>query len=135
MELGYVQHGGVKMYVNLPNEYQECRTYWEWAQHHPILANYLIKHVNEGKRSKILGHLLNLIGMRKGLPDYQLPISNDTYHGLWLEVKTQDERDKKQKKEQVDWLEKLRKAGHYANFAYGCDDAIQQTLDYLNNRV
>jgi hypothetical protein len=117
------------------SEYKECRLYWEWAMLHPLLRDYLIKHVNEGKRSNIGGHLLNLIGMRKGIPDYQLPLANQNWHSLWLEMKRKDEINKKQKKEQIEWHERLRSAGNYATFAYGYEDAAQKTMDYLHNRI
>ena len=117
----------------IANEYKECAAYYEWAQYKPILKEYLIKHVNEGKRSKLLGHLLKLIGLRPGLPDYQLPIANLKYIGLWIEMKTIDEKNKKQKPLQIEWLEKLRKAGHYATFSFGWEDARDITVKYLNN--
>lgn len=117
------------------SEYQECLAYWQWAQHYPIVKEFLIKHVNEGKRSKMTGHRLNMIGMRKGLPDYQLAIPNKTYYGFWLEMKKKEEKCKEKREEQVEWINKLRSIGHYANFAYGWEDAVDQTLGYINNRI
>lgn len=118
-----------------PNEYQECKAYYEWACLHPILREYLVKHVNEGKRSKLQGLYLNLIGLKKGLPDYQFPVPNGKYIGLWIEMKTRDEANKKQKIEQINWLKKLQAKGHYATFCFGCEDAIKVTQDYLANRL
>ena len=117
------------------SEYQECRAYFEWAQYHPTIKEYLIHHVNEGKRSRIMGNLLKLIGMRKGIPDYQLPLSNNNWHGFWIEMKTVDEHNKKQKKEQIDWINRLLLVKQYATFAFGCDDAIRLTLAYINNKI
>jgi hypothetical protein len=124
-----------KKWTSLPTEYQECRAYFAWAQTQSLLQEYLIKHVNEGKRSKIGGYLLKLIGLRKGLPDYQLPIANNKWRGLWIEMKTQDEFNKKQKEEQIAWMDKLRAINHYATFAFGANHAIQLTLDYLNDKL
>jgi hypothetical protein len=73
--------------------------------------------------------------MRKGLPDYQYPLKNATYASLWLEMKRIDQREKEKKPEQDAWLEKLRKAGHYATYAYGCEDAIRIYNDYINDRL
>lgn len=117
------------------SEYQECCAYYEWAQYHPIVREYLIHHVNEGKRSIVSGKRLKLIGMRKGLPDYQLPIANQNWHGLWLEMKTPDQKTKKQKIEQIEWVNKLLLVKQYACFAFGCDHAINLTLEYLNNKM
>jgi hypothetical protein len=117
------------------NEYMECVAYWKWSQTNPVLRKYLIKHVNEGKRTKLTGHYLNRIGMRKGLPDYQLPLGNGNWIGFWLEMKPRNQKNFKKKPEQVEWIEKLRLVGHYANFSYGWEDAMHQTLDYINNKI
>lgn len=118
-----------------PNEYQECKAFFEWACLNPKLREFLIKHVNEGKRSKLGGWFLQLIGLRKGLPDYQFPVRNNKFIGLWIEMKTRDEVNRAQKKEQIDWLKKLQDEGHYATFCFGCDHAIQVVTDYLQNRL
>jgi|ERR1044071_5760802 hypothetical protein len=117
------------------SEYQECKAYYAWAQYHPILREYLYKIVNEGKRSRAQGFYLQLIGMRAGLPDYHLPVANNSYHGLWIEMKTKTQKRIAKRENQLSWLDKLKKIGHYATFAYGASDAIKITLDYLNNRI
>jgi hypothetical protein len=121
--------------ILIPTEYQECRAYWEWAQYHPILMIYLIKHVNEGKRSPEYGMMCKRIGLRKGLPDYQLAYPNKKWHGMWLEMKRSTEKGKKPPAEQKKWLNNLLLAGYYANFAYGYDDAVTQTLAYLEDVI
>lgn len=118
-----------------PTEYQECRAYWDWAQLNPILRKYLIKHVNEGKRDPIYGHLSKAIGWRKGLPDYQLAYPNSKYHGMWLEMKRTCDKSKKLREEQSEWINNLSAVGYYANFAYGFTDAVIQTLKYLTDVV
>ncbi len=119
----------------ISSEYQECKAYYAWAQYNPILREYLYKIVNEGKRSSASGFFLKLIGLRAGLPDYHLPIPNNTYHGLWLEMKRKNQNKVTKRENQTEWLDKLNKIGHYATFAYGCEDAIKITLDYINNRI
>jgi hypothetical protein len=120
-------------YAKHLSEYEECRLYWDWSQLNPLLREYLVHHVNEGKRSKRNGHMLNIIGMRKGVPDYQLFVPNKNYHGFCLEMKTKEKMNRIQPLEQVAWIKKLRKQGYYANFSFGADDAIKQTLDYLKD--
>lgn len=117
------------------SEYQECRAFWQWAQCYPQIREYLVKHVNEGKRTPLQGFQLQAIGMRKGFPDYQLALPRGHYHGLFIEMKTKKSRDYAEKPEQVEWITKLRAAGYYATFAYGCDEAIKVTQDYLANRL
>lgn len=121
--------------LKVATEYQECKAFWEWAQTNEIIAEYLIKHVNEGKRSYISAKFLKLIGMRKGLPDYQLPIPNKKFIGLWIEMKRTNQRNRKKDSEQVQWQDRLLNMGHCAIFAYGWEDAAQITLDYLNNKI
>jgi uncharacterized protein YecT (DUF1311 family) len=116
-------------------EYQECKAYWEWAQLNPTLREFLKKDMNEGKRSAITGYYMQCIGMRKGFPDYELPVPNKKYHGLYIEMKRASARGKALRQEQLDWINRLNRIGHYATFAYGADEAIRITTDYLNNRL
>lgn len=118
-----------------PAEYKECLAYFKWCCMNPILKEYLIKNVNEGKRSAASGYFLNLIGMRAGIPDYHLPYSNKKYHGLWIEMKKADGKNKKKDKNQEEWIEKLLKIGHYASYAYGWEDASLITVKYLNDSL
>lgn len=116
-------------------EYHDCRRFYEWACWQPMLKEYLIKHVNEGKRSVVMGRLLKLIGMRTGLLDYQLLLPNKNWNGLWLEMKTTDERGKKKRDSQDEWIARLLKIKHYATYAYGSDEAIQIVKDYLTDKI
>lgn len=120
---------------NVPTEYDECRTYFEWAQLQPMVRDYLIKNVNEGKRSFYSGKRLKAIGLRRGLPDYHLPISNANWHGLWLEMKRIDGKTKTKDYDQVLWIKRLIAAKQYATFCYGAEEAIRITNDYLNNKI
>lgn len=120
--------------IKIPTEYEECKAFFEWAQLLPIVSKYLIKHVNEGKRSKITGLYLQRIGMRKGLPDYQLPISNGKWFGLWIEMKRRT-NNKSHSKEQCEWIDNLIKVNQFATFAYGWEDAVRITTDYLNKKI
>lgn len=127
----YVEH--MKKWIS--SEYQECKAYFTWAQFNPILKEYLYKIVNEGQRTPKSGFFLKLIGMKAGLPDYHLPVANDRYHGLWLEMKKRNQINMAKRLTQSDWLEKLKKIGHYADYAYGWEHAAKITMDYLNNKI
>ncbi len=119
----------------MPTEYEECKTFYKWASLHPICKDYLIHHVNEGKRSMIAGVRLKAIGMRAGVPDYQLPVANKQWHGLWIEMKLIDGQKKTKRESQDNWIAKLLNVGQYATYAYGAEDAISIVTDYLNNRI
>lgn len=119
----------------IANEYQECKAYWNWAQGNDLLKEYLIKNANENQSKNWFRWALIAIGMRPGLPDYHLPFANNKYHGLWIEMKTKDQVNKKKRENQEEWIAKLTKINHYACYAYGCDDAVRITQDYLQNKL
>lgn len=119
----------------VPSEYQECVAFWQWSRFKPVLVEYLVHHVNEGKRSLCQGAKLKAIGMRKGLPDYQLTTPNEKYHSLWIEMKTKDKRNHEMPSEQIAWMHRLRKAGNFATFCFGADEAIRTVDLYLNNKL
>lgn len=119
----------------IPSEHEECVIFYQWAQLNPLLKEFLIKNCNEGKRTYFTGKRLKAIGMRKGLPDYFLPLPNATKKGLWIEMKRVDGRNKTKDFDQLLWIKKLLSIGHHATFCYGADDAIQITKDYLANKI
>jgi hypothetical protein len=131
------KRGTIDTYLQMliPSEYQECKAFWEYAQRIQVLREYLIKHANERIGYSWFTKALMAIGMRKGLPDYQLPIQNHKYIGLWIEFKRRDKKNNKKDIDQEKWIENLNKIGHYATYAYGCDDAIRIYQDYINNRI
>ena len=129
-----MEHGSV-MKKRISSEYQECLAFFKWAQYDPILREYLIKIVTEGQRSPQSAYFLKMIGLRPGLPDYYLPIKNDKYNGLWIEMKRVDQRKVQKRDTQDDWIARLLKIGHYATYAYGSTDAIRITQEYLNDRI
>lgn len=123
-----------KIVQELPSEYQECKAFWKWAQFHPLIGEYLIKHCNESQSKSWFIRALISIGMRPGIPDYQFPLSNNKYKGLWIEMKSK-KKGAKRGILQDKWINKLNKINHYATYAYGCDEAIKITLDYIENRI
>jgi len=71
-------------------------------------------------------------GMTNGVPDIYLPVSNQKYHSLWIELKTlmpKGIESLAQKKE----IALLNKYGNYACFSYGYDATIKIIENYLNN--
>lgn len=91
----------------------------------------MIIHIpNEGKRSKVGGYLLKRQGLRKGVSDFFLPLASKGFHGLWIELKSTDQK-RKATKEQLDWLERMIKMGYAAHIAYGWLHASRIVMDYL----
>lgn len=104
----------------------------EWCEYqknkYPELD--MIFHItNEGKRSKRTGAELKRMGLKRGIPDICLPVPNDEYNGLWIELKA--DKTKRLTKEQKEWLEKLNRYGYKALRCNGADEAIDTIKDYL----
>lgn len=90
----------------------------------------MIFHItNEGKRSKRTGAELKRMGLKRGIPDICLPVPNEKYNGLWIELKA--DKTKRLTKEQKEWLEKLNRYGYKALRCNGADEAIDTIKDYL----
>ncbi len=72
--------------LSVPSENQEQRALVQWLSYHPIVRNLFCKNNNEGKRTAIQGHNLQLMGLRSGVSDLFIYYPTKAYHGLWLEV-------------------------------------------------
>ena len=79
----------------------------------------------------------------RGYPDLFIAEPRGKYHGMYLELKTENARvylksgilsTEKHIQEQAVVLQKLTSKGYYANFAQGYDDAIKQIDDYLGTK-
>jgi hypothetical protein len=135
LRIGKRQNYDLKTQRIIPSENDECKAFWQFLVKSNLSDDW-IKHANErmGDPKWFIKNLFH-IGFRKGLPDYQFIMSNKTYHNLWIEMKRIDQRNVKKKLEQDEWIARLLKRGHYASYAYGCEDAIRIYRDYVNNRI
>ena len=89
----------------------------------------LIYHVpNGGKRNKTEAKRLKYAGVKKGVPDLCLPVSNNKYNGLYIEMKY---GKNKATKEQKEWIDKLNKQGYLAVVCNGFDEAKETIETYL----
>lgn len=121
--------------IVVPNEYDECKGYYQWTQLNPLTRGYVTKILNEGKRDPKSGAFLKAIGMQKGYPDYFISVPNDKYHGLFIEMKRIDGKEKPKDINQISWINKLNGKGYCARFCYGSKEAIELTIKYLNNTI
>ena len=118
----------------VPTEADEQKLLFEWAEYaevlHPELQ--LLYHVpNEGRRSYRAGYELRKQGMRAGVPDLCLPVSNGEYHALYIEMKRKD--GGKVSEAQRWWIDKLNDSGNLAVICHGFDEARSIILGYLQN--
>lgn len=114
---------------NFPTEDQEQMRLFRLALDHPLLSELLVHIANEGKRS--VGYAIKLLnmGLRPGVSDLFLPVARKGYHGFWIELKRI--KGGRVTPEQWSWIEKMRAQGYRAEVAYGCDDAWNMLIDYL----
>lgn len=114
-------------------EAQECITLVKWANTQKKLQGRLIHIPNEGKRSKIGGRLLKLMGLVPGCSDYFLAVPTEHYHGLFLEMKRSDKSKTTVSDTQLSFIDQQRKNGYYSTVCYGALEAIKLIEQYVNN--
>lgn len=91
----------------------------------PELA--LMYHVpNEGKRSN--GGILKAAGLKSGVPDICLPVANNGFHGLYIELKF---GKNKATKAQEEYMAMLNAQGYKTAVCYGAEEAGEEILSYL----
>lgn len=94
----------------------------------PELA--LLHHIpNGGKRGKAEAAKLKRMGVKKGVPDLNLPVARGGFVGLYVEMKRLD--GGRLSTEQKGWLAALHAAGHCVAVAEGHEHAIAVLRDYL----
>lgn len=119
----------------IPTEQDECIAFYSWAQTIPNLKDFLIHIPNEGKRTPWGGKKLLAMGLKPGIPDYFYPVANETFHGLWIEMKRKDPKLHKKNPLQQSWIISLGILGYYATYAYGADHAIKIVTDYMADKL
>lgn len=84
---------------------------------------------NGGKRDALTGERMRREGVRPGFPDLGLPIPRGSYHGLFLELKTQTGRCSKA---QLGWHHQLARHGYLVVVARGWQQAADALQAYLS---
>ncbi len=104
------------------------------AKKYPELA-LLFAIPNGGKRNAREAARLKRMGVKAGVSDYLLPVSNDEFpegddarHGLWLELKAAKGR---LSQPQVDWLNAMEAQGYATCAPHGWVEAARAIAKYL----
>jgi hypothetical protein len=71
-------------------------------------------------------------GTRAGVPDIMLPVSNNKYHGMFIEMKV---GKNKTSKVQDEWIDALRANGYYVVICYSWEEARDRIIAYLENKI
>jgi len=112
-------------------EHMEAVLLMRWVRgmevEHPELA-FFAAVPNGGHRARRTAAALRAEGVRRGVPDYLLPLLRGPYVGLAIELKTDTGRASP---EQRAWLAHLRGQGWRAEVARGHREAIDLITDYL----
>lgn len=108
-------------------EAQHQSTVMKWTQQPSIREKYpdlkLLFHVpNGGTRDAIEGKHLKQQGLKAGVPDLCLPVPAGSYHGLYIEMKTETGRTSP---EQDWWIAELTKQGYFVEVCHGWQSAVR----------
>lgn len=113
------------------SEGDEQEALFEWAEWnltiYPELK--LMYHIpNGGYRNKSEAAKLKKQGVKKGVPDICLPAPRGKFHGLYIELKTDDG---KASKDQIEYIKALNRTGYAAEIAHGFEQAVEIITRYL----
>lgn len=121
-------------------EHDEQSALFTWASWH--LAKYpdlrlMFAIPNGGHRNLLVAKKMKAEGTKPGVPDIFLPVPRGPHHGLFLEMKAENHRPKREGSSgglsdvQQQWIADLRAQGYAARVAYGVRDAIEIVETYL----
>ena len=121
----------------VPTESDEQEMVVEWAE---VVSRFvpdleMLSHVpNGGFRMKATAARLKKEGVKPGFPDLSLPVPNEKYHGLYIEMKRRDHSNRPSKAQKW-WITRLRKKGYKAEVCYGAEEAIRLICEYLDIEI
>lgn len=116
------------------NHYEDTESIalWDRAMLNPTLREHLYHIPNGGRRGKREAARMKRMGVRPGVSDYHLPVARGIYHSLWIELKPDVKGYYPEvKQSQIDWREKMRKAGNAAFIVKGWEAAAEIMLLYV----
>lgn len=119
-----------KIHNPFPLEFEEQCNLIKWCHAHQDKRLRLIySHTNGARVARGVANKLKASGAKAGIPDLFLPIPNEEYHGLYLEMKRVKNSNTSliQKK----WLALLLEQGYQAIVCFGAIDAQAAIAAYL----
>lgn len=100
----------------------------EWCD----LMHIPVVHIpNEGKRSVAYAVMLKKMGLRKGFPDLFITRACGKYHGLFIELKYDDNKPTEDQKR---WLDILTAEGYACAVCYSAEAAVEIIKSYTKLR-
>lgn len=121
----------VKIKCLIPTEKQDAKVVAQWLD----LMQVTWYHTPmEGARNVIVGANLKRMGMKRGVPDICICVARHGFHGLYIEMKRKNLKNKKGgglSLDQLSWLSRLRLSGYDADVTYGVDETLNRIKHYL----
>lgn len=127
-----------KLIKTSKNRYLESmhqQAFIQWARLAPLIYNgkrdgfikdYLIAIPNGGARSKFGGKILKAEGVTAGVSDLFFAWPTKTYHGLWIEFKTEQDHSLLTENQRL-WLVKMKRV----NYQIAVPRNLQQAIDMI----
>jgi len=109
------------------------------------LSDYAYHPPMGGKRDRFEAHNLRRQGAKAGVSDIHVPIARLDGNSLWIELKAEYRAIKadglpgrlirtKPTSEQVAWLERMSRGGHWTAMAWSWEAAIDLTMAYISGQ-
>lgn len=86
---------------------------------------------NGGVRSKVEAGIMKAEGVKAGVCDLMLPVARKGFHGMFIELKVSNRKEASVSRSQIDFIERVRRRGYFADVAYGWDEARGMLEGYL----
>lgn len=103
------------------------------AMAHAHHAYSLAFHIpNESKSSIQRRMSMKRAGVKKGVPDICVPVPNDKFAALYIEMKI---KPNKPSSEQMQLIRELNQVGNYAALCWSADEAIEMMDKYIRNQL
>lgn len=114
-------------------ELQHQQAVIKWSKQPAIRQKWpmlkLLYHIpNERKCSEVMGRLLRLAGVKRGVPDLHLPVPRGEYHGLYIEMKTPTGETTS---DQDWWITELSDQGYFCEVCHGWQSAVRVLEWYM----
>lgn len=123
--------GSIRTFPGDSSEFMEQKKFFEWAKNFPSL--FFMLHIpNGGLRERRHGAFMKMLGAKPGVPDIFLPVPNEKYHGLFIEMKYFNGRVSPNQKKYIDFL---RSKGYQCSICYSCPEAIQTVEEYMGDML
>lgn len=111
----------------IPKEDREQMLFVTWLNKKGIRV---AASANGGYRNFLEALKFKRMGVSAGFPDLFIPLISGEYHGLFIEMKRS--KGGVISENQKEWLAYLKSQNYYADVAYGFDDAVKITEQYLS---